>query len=244
MIHASGPVHSHRCATAHRAGKGSFNIAVTLENVSSREDVQQFVEAANNTLRAMGYTEHGRRHVGLVAKVAHRVMLELDYSQREAELAAIAGYLHDIGNLMGRSRHGQGSALLAYPILRELGMPSQEIAVVLGAIGNHEEEFGEAISPVSAALILADKSDVHVSRVQTEDPQKYDEHDRVNAAVHRSRLVIDAGARLITLQLEIDDSITPMDYFEIFLSRMMMCRRAAEVLQSKFSLTANGQRLL
>ncbi len=206
--------------------------------------MRQFVESANRALRAMGYTEHGERHVRLVAGVARRVLLELGYAQREAELAEIAGYLHDIGNIAGRSHHGQTSALLAFPILREEGMPPQEIAVVLGAIGNHEEEYGEAISPVSAALILADKSDVHKSRVQTEDPAEYDVHDRVNAAVQRSDLVVDPLARLIVLQLEIDDSIAPMDYFEIFLSRMVMCRRAAEVLHCRFGLTANGQRLL
>ncbi len=192
----------------------------------------------------MGYTEHGERHVRLVAAVARRVLLELDYPERDADLAEIAGYLHDIGNIAGRSHHGQTSALLAFPILREEGMSAQEIAVVLGAIGNHEEEYGEAISPVSAALILADKSDVHKSRVQTEDPAQYDVHDRVNAAVQRSELVVEKDARLIVLELDIDESITPMDYFEIFLTRMVMCRRAAEILQCRFSLTANGQRLL
>ncbi|MDA8345196.1 MAG: HD domain-containing protein [Thermaerobacter sp.] len=217
---------------------------VTLEVLTAREDVRQFVESANGALRAMGYTEHGERHVRLVAKVARRVLLELGYSHRDADLAEIAGYLHDIGNIAGRSHHGQTSALLAFPILREEGMSPKEIAMVLGAIGNHEEEYGEAISPVSAALILADKSDVHRSRVQTEDPAEYDVHDRVNAAVQRSDLVVDPQSRLIVLQLDIDDSIAPMDYFEIFLSRMVMCRRAAEVLNCRFGLTANGQRLL
>jgi len=192
----------------------------------------------------MGYTEHGTRHVGLVAKIARRVLRELDYPEREGELAAIAGYLHDIGNIAGRSHHGQSSAMLAYPILRELAMPPEEIALVLGAIGNHEEEYGEAVSPVSAALILADKSDVHITRVQTEDPGLYDEHDRVNAAVRRSQLLVDKALGVITLALEIDETISPMDYFEIFLSRMVMCRRAAEVLHCRFSLTANAQRLL
>ncbi len=217
---------------------------VTLDMLTAREDVRQFVESANQALRAMGFTEHGERHVRLVATVARHVLVELRYSPREADLAEIAGYLHDIGNIAGRSHHGQTSALLAFPILREEGMSAQEIAVVLGAIGNHEEEYGEAISPVSAALILADKSDVHRSRVQTQDPAEYDVHDRVNAAVQRSELAVDPKGRLIVLELEIDDSITPMDYFEIFLTRMIMCRRAAEVLQCRFGLTANGQRLL
>ncbi len=219
-------------------------IAVTLETIAGRQDVHEFVLAANAALRAMGYTEHGTRHVGLVAKIARRVLTELGYPERDAELAAIAGYLHDIGNIAGRNHHGQSSAMLAYPILREAGMPSDEIALVLGAIGNHEEEYGEAVSPISAALILADKSDVHISRVQTEDPAQYDEHDRVNAAVRRSQLVIDREAAVITLALQIDDSISPMNYFEIFLSRMVMCRRAAEVLHCRFSLTANEHKLL
>lgn len=207
-------------------------------------EVTAFVQAANQAMRAMGYTEHGERHVRLVAKAARRILKELEYPEREAELAAIAGYLHDVGNMVGRAHHGQASALIVLPILTRLGMPSEEVATVLGAIGNHEEEYGEAISAVSAALILADKSDVHVSRVQTEDPAQYDEHDRVNAAVKRSVLEVDRTARVITLQLEIDDSIAPMEYFEIFLSRMVMCRRAAEVLQCRFGLRANGQRLL
>lgn len=220
-------------------------IAVDLEEITQQPEVIAFVRAANQAMRAMGYTEHGERHVRLVAKAARRVLAELGYAERETELAAIAGYLHDVGNMIGRSHHGQASALMAMTILKGLGMPPDEIATVVGAIGNHEEEYGEAISPVSAALILADKSDVHVSRVQTEDPAQYDEHDRVNAAVKRSVLEIDKEQRLITLQLEIDDnSVSAMEYFEIFLSRMVMCRRAAEILNCRFGLRANGQRLL
>lgn len=219
-------------------------IAVDLKQLIEVPEVTAFVQAANLAMRAMGYTEHGERHVRLVAKAARRVLLELKFPERDTELAAIAGYLHDIGNMVGRSHHGQASALIALPILTRLGMPPEECATVLGAIGNHEEEYGEAISPVSAALILADKSDVHESRVQTEDPAQYDEHDRVNAAVKRSVLEVDEPTRMITLQLEIDDSISPMEYFEIFLSRMVMCRRAAEVLRCRFGLRANGHRLL
>lgn len=161
------------------------------------------------------------------------------------ELASIAGYLHDLGNVISRSEHGRSSALLAAPILFELGMDPGEVATIIGAIGNHEEQEGEAVNHVAAALILADKSDVHRSRVRNDDFAKFDIHDRVNFAVEKSFLKVEATERTVTLHLTIDVKIVPvMEYFEIFLVRMMMCRRAAEFLSARFGLVINGTTLL
>jgi metal-dependent HD superfamily phosphatase/phosphodiesterase len=164
---------------------------------------------------------------------------------RECELAEIAGYVHDIGNVVSRSEHGRVGAALAAPLLFELGMDPSEVATILGAIGNHEDEVGQAVNPVAAALILADKSDVHRSRVRNPDFAKFDIHDRVNYAVIRSFLNVDAGHRTITLDLTVEVDVVPiMEYFEIFLTRMVMCRRAAEFLSARFGLVINGTTLL
>ncbi|MBC7345936.1 MAG: HD domain-containing protein [Clostridia bacterium] len=193
----------------------------------------------------MGYTEHGQRHLSLVAQVAYNVLTHLGYPRRTAELAAIAGYLHDIGNVVSRHNHGQAGALLAYQILSRLGMAAEEIALVVGAIGNHEEEYGHAVNQVAAALILADKSDVHRSRVRNREPAAFDLHDRVNYAVERSFLRVESGQRRLTMELNINTAISPvMDYFEIFLTRMLMCRRAAAFLGCSFGMEINGARFL
>jgi uncharacterized protein len=218
---------------------------VTLEDVRHDHEVQVFVRKADENLGVLGYTEHGPRHCGLVADIAHNVLLRLGYPQRTAELAAIAGYLHDIGNGINRLDHGIGAALLSRHILERLGMGPDEYAEVMCAIGNHEEQYGQAVSPLAAAVILGDKSDVHRSRVRVLDPDTDDIHDRVNMATTRSFLKVDADERTITLELEIDtDIIQLMQYFEIFMARMMMCRRAAEFLGCKFGLVINGTRLL
>jgi metal-dependent HD superfamily phosphatase/phosphodiesterase len=169
------------------------------------------------------------------------VLRRLDFPAREIELAEIAGYLHDIGNCINREQHGQSGAILAKDILLDLGMPIEEIVTVMGAIGNHEEERGHAVSRVAAALILADKSDVHRSRVQNDDPTAFDIHDRVNYAATKSILRVDTnGERRLTLELTVDTEMASvMDYFEIFLSRMVMCRRAAEFLGARFGLHIN-----
>ncbi|MBC7336189.1 MAG: HD domain-containing protein, partial [Clostridia bacterium] len=196
-------------------------------------------------LGTMGYTEHGQRHLSLVAQVAYNVLTHLGYPRRTAELAAIAGYLHDIGNVVSRHNHGQAGALLAYQILSRLGMAAEEIALVVGAIGNHEEEYGHAVNQVAAALILADKSDVHRSRVRNREPAAFDLHDRVNYAVERSFLRVESGQRRLTMELNINTAISPvMDYFEIFLTRMLMCRRAAAFLGCSFGMEINGARFL
>jgi len=218
---------------------------VTLEQVREHAYVQLYLDAANENLKLLGYTEHGLRHAGLVGKIASNVLLRLGYPTRQAELAAIAGLLHDIGNLINREMHGQAGALLAKDILISLGMDIAEIIAVMGAIGNHEEERGHAISPIAAALILADKADVHRSRVHSSDPETFDIHDRVNYAATHSFLRVLPDTKRIILEITIDATIASvMDYFEIFLSRMIMCRRAAEFLGCQFGLEINGSMLL
>ena len=214
---------------------------VTITRVRNHPHTLAYLKNANANLKLIGYTEHGRRHAGLVGHIAANVLRRLDFPAREIELAEIAGYLHDIGNCINREQHGQSGALLAKDILFDLGMPIDEVILVMGAIGNHEEERGHAVSTIAAAIILADKSDVHRSRVQNADPARFDIHDRVNYAATRSFLRVDAnGKRRITLELTIDTEMASvMDYFEIFLSRMVMCRRAAEFLGARFGLHIN-----
>ncbi len=220
-------------------------MAVTLDDVRRDHEVQVFIAKANDNLAVLGYTEHGTRHAALVAATASNVLLRLGYAQRDAELAAIAGYLHDIGNGISRLDHGIAAALNARHILDRLGMPPEEFAEVMCAIGNHEEEYGQAVSAMAAAVILGDKSDVHRSRVRRIEPDTTDMHDRVNTATTRSFLHVDGEVKSITLELEIDTTIIRlMHYFEIFLERMVMCRRAAEFLGCSFGLVINGTRLL
>jgi uncharacterized protein len=218
---------------------------VTVEEVRRDPEVRVFITKADENLDVLGYTEHGPRHAGFVARIASEVLLQLGYDQRQAELAAVAGYLHDVGNGINRLDHGIAAALLSQHVLERLGMPPEEYAEVMCAIGNHEEEYGEAVSPLAAAVILGDKSDVHRSRVRVIDPDTDDIHDRVNMATTRSFLAVDGAAKKITLELDIDTTIIQlMHYFEIFLERMVMCRRAAEFLSCTFGLVINGTRLL
>jgi len=217
---------------------------VTLADVKANPLIDAYIRKADEHLAAIGFTEHGYRHVELVASIAKNVLRRLGFSQREAELAEIAGYTHDIGNVVGRAGHALTGAVLMAPILDELGMPPQEAATILGAIGNHEEAHGHPVNRVSAALILADKSDVHRTRVRNRDPATFDIHDRVNYAVVRSFLSVDGTARTITLELTIEREATSvLEYFEIFLQRMIMSRRAAEFLDCRFHLVINGARL-
>jgi len=218
---------------------------IQVEDVKRLPMVQAFIESGNQNLGAMGYTEHSFRHAGLVSSIASNILERLDYPQRNCELVAIAGFLHDIGNVITRYNHGQSGAYLAMRILQELGMSWEEIALIMGAIGNHEEEYGQPVSNIAAALILADKSDVHSSRVRNPDVANFDIHDRVNFAVKHSFLRVESVKRIITLELTIDTEISGvMEYFEIFLSRMVMCRRAAAALESSFSLVINETKLL
>jgi hypothetical protein len=222
------------------AGQG-----VTLEDVKRDPEADAFITKANEYTGAIGYTEHGARHANLTASIAYNILKRLAYPERDAQLASIAAYLHDIGNLVTRINHEATGALLANDILLRLGMGADERAVVMGAIGNHEEKGGEPVSPVGAAVILADKSDVHRSRVRNPDPTTFDIHDRVNNAAQHSFLRVDEKNRRITLELTIDTQLSQvMEYFEIFLSRMVMCRRAAKFLDCEFKLQINGAKLL
>jgi metal-dependent HD superfamily phosphatase/phosphodiesterase len=221
---------------------------VTLETVRDDAEVQALIKQANKNLGVLGFTEHGFRHVGLVANIARNVLRRLDYEPRMQELAAVAGYTHDIGNVISRHGHATTGALLAYPILTRLGMPTEERAIVIGAIGSHGDDhgrLGEPVNAVSAALILADKSDVHRSRVRNPDPAAFDDHDRVNYAATSSFLRVDHESKTITLELTIDTSIASvMQYFEIFMPRMQMSRRAANLLDCMFRITMNDVAVL
>lgn len=218
---------------------------ITLEDVKKDPQVHAYIKAANEHLGAMGFTEHGLRHGALVAEVARNILQQLDYPERTCELAAIAGYLHDIGNVASRVDHWMTSATLVSAILTRMGMDFEEIATVVGAVGNHDEHTGEAVNPVAAALIIADKGDVHRTRVRNRELATFDIHDRVNYAVRESNININAEEKTITLQLTIDTEICPlMEYFEIFLTRMIMCRRAALFLECAFGLLINNTKLL
>jgi metal-dependent HD superfamily phosphatase/phosphodiesterase len=217
---------------------------VTFAEVKAHPKVKALIDGANNVMRAMGYTEHGQRHVGVVSNITRSIMEKLEMPAREVELGRIAAYLHDIGNCINRNNHPVTGACLAYSILDEMGMPAEEIAPILGAIGNHEELQGVPVSVMSAALIVADKSDVHYSRVQNPIIETFDIHDRVNYAVQKSRVEIVPERKEIELVLETDTAnATVMEYFEIFLTRMVMCRKACEVFGYDFMLNVNGTRL-
>lgn len=218
---------------------------ITVNQLKNDHEVTVYLTRSTAYLTQLGFTEHGLRHAGLVSKLAAEVLSGLDYPERDWELAAIAGYLHDVANMINRFNHGGAGAIMAYSILTRMGMAPEEIALVISAIGNHEEERGHAVNPIAAALILADKSDVHRGRVTNKDFAKFEIHDRVNYAAESSRLLIDKLSRHINLELIIETAICPvMEYFEIFLERMVMCRRAAEFLGCKFGLVINDNRLL
>ena len=218
---------------------------ITLKEVKNNPEVKNFLEIAERQLKVQGYTEHSFRHVGLVSKNAGDILKELGHDQREIELARIAGYLHDIGNAVNRHDHAHSGAILAYGILTKMGMDYTEASEIMLAIGNHDERTGTAVSNVSSALILADKSDVHRTRVNNKDFATFDIHDRVNYAVENSRILINKDEKTAALKLNIDTKICPvMDYFEIFLTRMTMNRRAAEFLGLKFQLIINDNTLL
>jgi metal-dependent HD superfamily phosphatase/phosphodiesterase len=217
---------------------------VTFESVRNHPRVKVYVRNADAALAEIGYTEHGERHVGLVAHIAFNILTRLGYPEREAELAAIAGYMHDIGNAVNRDHHAQTSAVMAMQLLHEMGMPDEEVVRVIGAIGNHHENDGDPVSAVAAAVILGDKSDVHRTRVRNPDMIRFDIHDRVNYAVQKSFLNVDEASKQIILELTIDTSISQvMEYFEIFMTRMLASRKAAKFLGTTFGLTVNGNRL-
>lgn len=218
---------------------------ITFEEVRGNEEIKCYISQADKVLSTMGYTEHSFAHVVKAADAAEKILKTLGYTDREAELAKIAGYMHDIGNIVNRIDHAQSGAILAFRLLEKMGMEANEIAQVISAIGNHDESTAAAISPIAAALILADKTDVRRSRVRNRDFANFDIHDRVNYAVESSKIYFNEDKTAIVLELKIDTSISAvMDYFEIFLGRMMLSRKAAEYLRIRFELVINGQRLL
>lgn len=217
---------------------------ITIDDVRRDPEVIAFLQAANGSLRTLGYTEHGQRHAGLVGHIAENVLERLGHSRRTHELANIAGYLHDIGNAIHRENHALSGSMIAWQVLTRLGMPIEETMMVMNAIGNHEEERGTATNPVAAALIIADKADVHRSRVQNPRMEDFDIHDRVNYATTRSFVRVRPEDRVIALELEIDVQYAQViEYFEIFLERMTMVRQAIEFLGCTFQLIINDTRV-
>ena len=218
---------------------------ITFEDVKNNIEVKALVEGAQKQLNALGYTEHSVRHVTMVANRAAEVLQTLEYPEERIELARIAGYLHDIGNCVNRVDHAHTGAILAYQILKGMGMDSEKRTEIMMAIGNHDEQTGTAVSDISAALILADKSDVHRSRVVNKNISTFDKHDKVNYAVTNAEFTISKKERKASLNLTIDTRISPvLDYFEIFMERTMMSKHAAKYLGVWFELIINDTKLL
>lgn len=217
---------------------------LTFEEIKKNEAVNTYIQKADESLIALGYTEHSFAHVTKVAETAAYILRALGYEDRDVELAKIAGYLHDIGNLVNRSEHAQSGAVMAFRILDNLGFPADEIATITTAIGNHDEGTAEPVNHIAAALILADKTDVRRSRVRNNDKTGFDIHDRVNYSVKSSNVYIDTDKGTVELDLIIETEYSSvMSYFEIFLGRMLLCKKAAKRLGLDFILTMNGQRL-
>ncbi|MCX6640650.1 MAG: HD domain-containing protein [bacterium] len=218
---------------------------ITFLQVQNHPRVKILMDKANEFLGVIGYTEHGPRHGKIVSKMARELLRALGDDERTLELAAIAGYLHDVGNVINRDHHAQTGAILAGQILEEMGMPFDDAVEIIAAIGNHHEEDGLPVSRISAALIIADKADVHRSRVRTINSLRTDLHDRVNYAVTRSKITVDAEKNHITLSLDVDTRIASvMEYFEIFLSRMLISKKASNFLKMEFHVDTNGNHLL
>ena len=217
---------------------------VTYETIRGSEEALAYIEKGNETLGVMGFTEHSVGHAVKVAEIAGDILTRLNYPARQVELARIAGYLHDIGNCVNRTDHAHTGAIMAMQLLREMGMEPKEIAVIGSAIGQHDEKTGVAVDAVSAALIMADKTDVRRNRVRNKVKEAFDKHDRVNYAAVSSELEILAEQRVIRMNIELDESICSIvDYFEIFMQRTLMCKRAAEMLGLKFTMAANGNKV-
>ena len=215
------------------------------KDILQNKEVKSLLKKGNDNLGMLGYTDHSEKHCAIVAKRAGMILKKFGYSEHEIELAEIAGVLHDIGNAINRKNHGEYGAILAYSLLEKLDIPLTDRVIIVSAIGNHDESTGGAVDAVSAALILADKTDVRRNRVRNEEKSVFDKHDRVNYAVTNATVKVNVQKRSITLNLQIDEDICTMyEYFEIFLGRMMMCRKAAELLGAKFKLTANGSKVL
>ena len=218
---------------------------ITFETIKNNPDIRTYITQADASLTALGFTEHSFAHVTKCAETASSLLSQLDYDPRQVELAKIAGFMHDIGNLVNRHSHAISGAAMAFTLLNKLGMDAEDIAVVSTAIGHHDDSTAFPVNAVAAALILADKTDVRRSRVRNRDTIKFDIHDRVNYAVEQTDLTLDRDAGTITLSLSINTEVCAvMDYFEIFLDRMLLCRKAAEFFGLSFRLQVNGQALL
>ncbi len=213
---------------------------MTLEQIQSNEEIVALIDAGNRYLAELGYTEHGQRHVGYVSHTAAQVLRELGHPEHLIELAAIAGWVHDVGNCINRHDHGPNGAVMLYAILRRMACPLPDVLEVVTAVGNHEEQSGSVTSVVSAALILGDKTDAHRSRVRMGQPDPTDVHDRVNFAIHHGRVEVDAKRRIIRHSLRMDESSSVLEYLQIYLARIVMCEKAAKYLDCAFQLVING----
>lgn len=218
---------------------------ITYKEIKKNPHIKTYIQKADESLNALGYTEHSFAHVSIVAEVARYILSTMGYPERTVELAQIAGYMHDIGNVINRVDHAQSGAVMAFRILDRIGVDPEEIATIISAIGNHDESTAVPVNEVAAALILADKTDVRFTRVRNRDLASFDIHDRVNYAVKESKTVINEEKTKISLNLTIDTEFSSvMDYFEIFLERMILCKKAAEKLNLRFQLIINGQKVL
>ncbi len=217
---------------------------ITYQQVKDSEEVNAYIEMGDEGLGVLGFTEHSKKHAAKVAHTAAKILKELGYDEHQIELAKIAGYMHDMGNSVNRTDHPHSGAIMAYTLLHEWKMEPKDAATIVSAIGQHDEKTGTAVNPVSAALILADKTDVRRNRVRNRVKETFDKHDRVNYAALSSELDIDTENKIITLQIELDEEIcSVLDYFEIFMQRMLMCKRACEMLGMKFKMYANGSKI-
>ena len=217
---------------------------ITYKSIKKIPEVNAYIEQGNRVLGILGYTEHSRGHAVKVAETAGDILEKLGYNEHTVELAQIAGYMHDMGNCVNRVDHAHSSALMAFQLLREWKVPDEDIAAIVSAIGQHDEKTGTAVDAVSAALILADKTDVRRNRVRNPIKETFDIHDRVNYAAVASSLQVNVEKKVILLEIELDEEICSiLDYFEIFLQRMLMCKRAAEILGLKFKMKANGNKI-
>ncbi len=221
------------------------NKQITFEQIKKSAEIRTYIKRADESLTALGFTEHSFAHVTKCAIVSGNILSDLGYDEHTADLARIAGYMHDIGNVINRHDHAQSGAIMAFRILDKMGMSPDDVSAIITAIGNHDEATAAPVNAISAALILADKTDVRRSRVRSNASIDFDIHDRVNYAVESSELSLDKLTKTLTLKMSIDTQICPvMDYFEIFLSRMLLCRKAADYLGLTFHINVNGQILL
>ncbi len=214
---------------------------ITLKDIKENDKFRTLIKWAAKCMEAIGYTEHGIRHCSYVSATSRNILEKLQHPERVRELAAIAGYIHDIGNSVNRKNHGPSGACLAFQVLTEMGMDMDEICMITSAIGNHEEETGAVVNEVAAAIIIADKSDAHRTRVGRGKYNPEDIHDRVNYAIRQSKLVVDSASRVIQFSIEMDSTSSIMEFMQIYMSRMIMCENAAKYLGCEFQLVANGQ---